>query len=62
MSLADAWIESDVVPAAMPPVVGVVEQVAHGIGVFVNRHLDETVLRKKRIEVDDRQHAVSAIK
>src|SRR5919197_2201539 len=59
--LEDLRIETDVVPAAMPRVRGVVEQVAHDEDVGVEGRLDEAMLHVMRIEVDDHQHARAAV-
>src|SRR6266536_2927994 len=61
VSLANARIEADVVPAAMPDVHGVVDQVAHLERVGVDRRLDRAVLHVMRIEIDDRQQGAARI-
>ena len=60
--MPDAGIEADVVPSALPHVLGVVEEILRGeqIGVFAG--VDVAVLHVVRIEVDDGQNRVVAVR
>src|SRR5262245_39988925 len=60
VSLPGAGIEPYVVPAAPPPIPGLVEQIFDGVRLGVDRELDVAVLHVMRIEIDDHEHLVAA--
>src|SRR5919108_2621939 len=60
--LPDVGIEPDIIPAAMPRVRGVVEQIVDGEHVGIDRRFDESVLCVMRIGIDDREQAEASLR